>query len=445
MRLVFERAAEISAALLLCAAICLGGGSQDNAASLAVTELLALPALGLGVARIARFWAKDLALPLASLTGLVAVPLMQLIPLPPDVWTRLPGRAGVVAVLQAAQVPLPRLPLSLTPETTAHCVLALLPPAALFLIVRSLGQPARARMALLVVGLALASILLGLLQVAQGPAGGLRFYRVSSYDTAVGFFANRDHLADFLACAVALSAGALLSLDHPGSRLAVWAARGVFLVIPILIMGIAVTASRAGVFLGVIGLVASVMVSRAMGRRAGWAALGLATTVGGVILIAALTDRLPALARFANASPDLRFTMIPYVLQAIKIYWPLGSGVGSFVPIFQTVQPTALVGPYYVNHAFDEFLEATLESGVMAWLILVPFLIWWTRRGIVAWRRGSGGAARLAQVGFVVVGMILLHALVDFPLRTVAMTSVLALACALMTEAPSAGATSSRA
>ena len=42
------------------------------------------------------------------------------------------------------------------------------------------------------------SLLLGFLQMAQGPGSGLRFYDVTNPKEAVGLLANRDHFAAHL-------------------------------------------------------------------------------------------------------------------------------------------------------------------------------------------------------------------------------------------------------
>jgi O-antigen ligase len=428
--------AEIAAAVLVCVVICFGGASQLNAAALAMAELLSVPVFALALWRTARSRPQGQRLPLAILAALFLVPVVQLIPLPPAIWTHLPGRSGVVQIYRAAQIAPPPLPLSLTAEATIHCVLALIPPAALFLIVRTLDLASRVRVTLALLALALVSLMLAALQIAHGPESALRFYRNTHVSPPVGFFGNYDHLADLFACALPMAMAGVLGLDHGRARRSAWAPRALLLVIPLLIMGIAVTGSRAGVILGAVGLGAGIGLSGLGPRRAGLLGLGLILAAGGLVILAALTDRLPALARFAEKGPDLRFTTIPDIVSAIRSYWPLGSGVGSFIPIYQTVQPTALVDPTFLNHAHDEYLEATLESGVAAWVIFAAFAVWWVRRGLAAWRHGAGPATRLAKAGAVVVGMILLHATVDFPFRNVALASVFALACALLTPPP---------
>jgi len=204
---------------------------------------------------------------------------------------------------------------------------------------------------------------------------------------------------------------------------------------PILIMGVAVTGSRAGLVFVVIGLGGGLaLTGAARARQLGLALVGM---TGLVILAAFVLGRIPALARFTESGADPRFTAIPTILTAIRAYWPVGAGVGSFIPIYQTFQPARLVDPTIFNHAHDDYLEAALESGLAAVLILAGFLAWFAARGWAAWRKAEApGAKALARAGSLVIAMILIHSAVDYPLRTVAMAGLFAFACGLMVPSP---------
>ncbi len=159
--------------------------------------------------------------------------------------------------------------------------------------------------------------------------------------------------------------------------------------------------------------------------------------VGLVIVVALAVGRVPALARFAEGGADLRFTAAPTVFAAVRAFWPVGSGVGSFIPIYQTFEPARLVDPTIFNHAHDDFLEALLESGLAAVVIFLGFLTWFAVRCRAAWARAAApGEGALARAGSLVVVMVLIHSTVDYPLRTVAMTTLFAFACALLVPAP---------
>ena len=79
--------------LYLALALVLGGASQDNDGFDLVLRLAGLPLLALSALRLlAR---EDVSRPaLLFLGSLILLPLVQLIPLPPAVWSALPGRAA---------------------------------------------------------------------------------------------------------------------------------------------------------------------------------------------------------------------------------------------------------------------------------------------------------------------------------------------------------------
>ena len=433
---VRRRAAEISGLLLLILALTLGGASQGNAVPLAIVEGLALPALAIGLWQgLHNGVGRSGGHALIVLAAMVGLPLIQLIPLPPDVWTALPGRAGVVAVLRSADLPLAWMPISLTAEDTVHCALALIPPVAMFLITVVLDTKSRMKLAFVAAALALVSVVLGLLQVEDGPASSLRLYAQTNQDSAVGFFANRNHQADFLACAIPLLVGALALTRGPVPSRLQFADLAILMGVPILALGVAVTASRAGLVLIAIAVTGSLIIAPRQkgGGRSARGGLYLALAAGLLSLIAIQAGRVPALARFAEQGADLRFMAAPTVIAAIRTYWPVGSGFGSFIPIYQTLQPPALVDPTIFNHAHDDFLEISLEGGLAAWVILAAFVAWVVGRGHAAWRKAAVSPSRsLARGGTIVIVMILVHSLVDYPLRTVAMTTLLAFACGLL-------------
>ena len=79
---------------------------------------------------------------LAIVGGLALVALLQLVPLPPGLWTHLPGRSPVAVGFAAAHVSLTGEPLSLAPEETVYALLRFLPPIAIFMLdVCANGRP----------------------------------------------------------------------------------------------------------------------------------------------------------------------------------------------------------------------------------------------------------------------------------------------------------------
>ncbi|EQD70650.1 membrane protein, partial [mine drainage metagenome] len=95
--------------------------------------------------------------------------------------------------------------------------------------------------------------------------------------------------------------------------------------------------------------------------------------------------------------------------------------------------------PPYVNHAHNDYLELWLEGGMPALLLMLAFVGGWAWRSLRAWRAPiaddpSDGAATLsaliARAAAVGVLVLLLHATVDYALRTLALEATLAVLCA---------------
>src|SRR5690606_5159912 len=133
-----------------------------------------------------------LALGLAA--ALLAIPLIQLIPLPPAIWTRLPARDQMVLALELAGLQPGWAPLTLTPDHTRRSALAHLPPVAFFLAVLSMSLVQRDRMVKIVIAAAVVGIVLGAAQLVSG-GDKLYVWHWTDAGSVNGFFANRNHLA----------------------------------------------------------------------------------------------------------------------------------------------------------------------------------------------------------------------------------------------------------
>ena len=168
---------------------------------------MSLPLLALALPRAMPFL-KSFPSALALVVGAIALPCLQLIPLPPELWNALPGRHFVAEILTTAQAPMSWRPISLIPSETWRALLSLLPAVAIFLATLCLGNDAQRRLLLVVLAIGVASALLGMLQVLGG-ASGPYLFTVASFGTADGFFANANHLAALEYALLPLGAAAL--------------------------------------------------------------------------------------------------------------------------------------------------------------------------------------------------------------------------------------------
>jgi O-antigen ligase len=117
--------------------------------------------------------------------------------------------------------------------------------------------------------------------------------------------------------------------------------------------------------------------------------------------------------------------------RAITDFWPLGSGLGSFAEAFARYEPREAAGNAYVNHAHNDYLELVLEFGLIIIPVLLGFLMWWGQRVVRIWLAGGGN--RWAEAGTVASAAILAHEVVDYPLRTAAISVIFVACLALMT------------
>ena len=162
-------------ATVLVTSFIFGGGTRQGLVSEAIPELLSLPLIALALPRVMPFLQR---FPSASalVIGLIILPCMQLVPLPPALWTVLPGRSFIAEFLTTAQAPMTWRPISVVPVETSCVLLSLLPAVAMFLATLTFERDARQRLLLLALTIGVASALLAMLQALGGGQTGLYFY-----------------------------------------------------------------------------------------------------------------------------------------------------------------------------------------------------------------------------------------------------------------------------
>src|SRR5215813_11133487 len=108
-------------ATTLVACLLLGGSARGGLLPDAVLQLLAVPLLLGSLWRLAddRERLRQWRWILLFCVALVLLPLLQLVPLPPSIWTALPNRSPEVAAFEALRSDPPWMPLSVSPDATA--------------------------------------------------------------------------------------------------------------------------------------------------------------------------------------------------------------------------------------------------------------------------------------------------------------------------------------
>lgn len=438
MRIKIEKgqwdAVAIAAGVLLALSFAFGGASREHALRLALVELAALPLLVLAATRLVQTgrW-RGHQFMLGLLAAVAAIPLIQLIPLPPAVWTGLPGRDQMVLALELAGVKPGWTSLSLTPDHTWRAFLALVPPVAFLLAILSLPQNRREQLIRFCIAAAVVGMFLGAAQLASG---GERLYpwSTTSAGSVNGFFANRNHFASSLLVTLpfALILGAATLRRRDQRPAALWL--GAFFA-SLVVVALAAIRSRAGITLFPPVLMVSLLAAWiAAGRRQpGPGLLVLVGSVGAALTVVAVLALPPILARFdTQRISEGRFDRWPLVAETAQTYLPLGSGIGSFDAVYRSVEPLEDLDSTYFNQAHNDYLETWLEAGWLGAGLILAFLIWYARRCWLAWKAPAAREHDLQRAASIGIGILLLHSLADYPLRTTTIAILFALCCGLL-------------
>lgn len=429
------------AGLLLACALVLGGGQGTLGDTLCQGLAIALMALVL--------WRNatdaDARLPKAAWFALLPLllPALQLLPVPEGLWPSGSARAALAG--QLASVGLAHTShWTLDPTATQRALVWMLPAVALFLAGLQLRAGQRHGLVAVFAAVSVLAMLLGISQLAGGMDSQLRFYEITNYANAVGFFANSNHHASLMAMALPLVlVGTAAWVQHRGTDGSAPAAMLWWLlgggVVVALMLGIALARSRAGMGLGVLGLLLSVPAVLALRRDRGTVRVLLAGAAVAAALIVqfALFGIVQRIEQ--GVGDDARREYAALTVELAGEYAPLGSGLGSFRRAFEGFDREAPVDGVYVNHAHNDPAELWLEAGWALPLVVLPLLAAFAVAGWRAWRGVPGLSAAqlgLRRAAWIALLLVLLHSLVDYPLRTTAHLAVFGMLAALLVAGP---------
>lgn len=420
------------APIYLLACLILGGSAQG------IWQNMLLQLAGLGIIAWSAATTADEALPKSSrslllilLLGLVVV-AFQLIPLPPFSTSLRSRIADDYALLGQ---PVPWLPISLTPYATLSSVLGVIPPLAVGCAILRLGAFRASWLAAALLGGAVAGIILGALQVAApGTTSPWYLYRETNHGVAVGFFANANHMADLLVAALPFvaalaAAGRSRNIQRYSSLVAVLTGAAVLLIVGIIING-----SLAGYVLAVPAIAASALIVAPPSRSLRMPVVIIAglAVVAAIGALASTSIGSSRIGQEASGSVQSREAILKTTGRAIGDTMPLGSGLGSFVKVYPLYENLDQATPEYVIHAHDDYAELALELGLAGVLLILGFVAWWLAAVRAGWRMGGGGP--YARAASIATGVMLVHSLVDFPLRTAALSATFAMCLALLID-----------
>lgn len=433
------RSDAIAAGGLLAVALFLGGGNWLYPLQRLVVELAAVLVLAWFCLRPWRMPAGIAAkCMIALLTATMLLLLVQLVPLPASIWHSLPGRGTQLALFTALGTADRSAPISFVPDGTRDTIAFFLVPLAMFVATMRLGRDLQKRLLQIT---AMFCVLNGLMVVMQFQG----FSWLTLYSTygrpGSGLFANKNHSAAFLVTAMPAVVWSIMN-GWPDVAVTTrrWIATAATGFLSLTVFG---CLSRAGLGLLPIGVAicGSLIVPRAPAK--GRAALVVGALAVLMLLLVVVLPRTAvvgqALARF-DAQSDLRYQFWPVVIEGIKTYFPAGSGFGTFQPVFAALEPLSIVKPTYVNHAHSDYLEIALEGGIAGVALIAGFIMWLAATTVARFRVCRPGRAGFAPILIASAGVteLLLHSILDYPLRTLGLAALTSVYCGILATAPTA-------
>ena len=358
---------------------------------------------------------------------------LQLVPLSAGSWASLAGRGLYFDALAAAGGSAPQdLPLSLNPDATLTALLSGIPALATLLAALFLPRPLveKCLVVLLVVGAF--EMLLAVLQFWMGASSPL-YFGADSATGFVGSFANRNHLADFLAMLMPLwfyrlaegtgGRAARAAAHHRGTQLGGAGALWLFFGFALLVITLA-TLSRGGLLSTALVLLPCTLLLiiklKSKLSRKQQTLLAVAAAVFALLALAAVGaervgQRLDTATVQLDAQTRNNFTAA--TLDGARAFWPWGSGAGTFESVFPRFQ--AADSLFYIEYAHNDYAQLLMELGLPGLLLalavaaLVVAQLVRLVRAYRAERRLSGELALRAYCGLGALAL-LLHSTVEF-------------------------------
>jgi hypothetical protein len=423
----------------------MGGSSRSDVQSLMVLTPLMILSCGAALLTVKSYhWRehKGLAAFFSVVCLFVALYLLPLSAAPADFFSAEVGRGPMPAIAN-----LPVTQQILSPSAAAwQSLFSLSAPTAVLLWAMQLNRNELSLTVTLLIFVGTVSGIIGVLQLAASASGPLYFYSITNNGSAVGLFANRNHAAVLLAClfpmlaALATQGRTTNSRDRNTSNL-IAVALSVSL-IPLIL----VTGSRSGMLAAIIGLFGGMLlyISRAPSRRGSAATMSAVLIVVAVLVLCLVSatlyysraeaiERLFGEATLTNGRSDFWKSSLPLFWR----YFPLGFGPGLFVPVFQEIEPTTRLGGVYLNRLHNDWLETALTFGVPGVVLMLAATIYYFHRTFILWMGmdGARSAVALGRMASVIMAILAIASVSDYPLRTPAMAGFAALVLVWFTHA----------
>lgn len=423
----------------LVVAMLFGGGSALFPLYRLIVEVVAIIALGWFILRPWQLpTGRSAWTAIALILATFALLTIQLVPLPAATWQALPGRGIVAEAYAAIGTGSQAAPISLDPSATRDTIAFFIVPAVAFVASLRIGRDGQMKLLALI---AAGGLLNGLLIVLQFQGMSSLTLFVTGSLPGVGLFANKNHSAMFLIISMPAVAYSVLTVwKGPPLKVRRWLGAASIGFMSLTVFG---CLSRAGLAMLPVGLATSAMIlaPRTLGRRQGIMVAGGVAAAG--LLAAVVLPQTQAVARALerfDAGEDLRYQFWPTVLDAVRLFSPVGSGFGTFREVFAMMEPITILQSNYINHAHSDYLEIVLEGGLAALALVVAFFLWFAATAVARLWRCRWRSAGFVPIAIACAGMatLLLHSILDYPLRTLSLASIFAVYAAILALRPTA-------
>lgn len=416
----------------------MGGSSRADVQSLALLNPIMIGCCGSALLMLERRHLQENRWFVASFLCIFLLVLAYLVPMAQWVVGYSSGGSNLAAISTAINANSAHYTLATTPEIGWQSLYFLFAPLAIGLFAIQLPRDDLRLAIPLLIGIGTVSGVLGVIQLAGNANGSLYFYQITNNGSAVGLFANRNHSAVFLACLfplLALFAARSQTTKPSGKNLKQVVSVAISILLVPLIL---VTGSRSGLLSAIMGLIGGVLLYRScapstVGSKAGISSKALVTALGLLCLSLATiyfsraeaVERIFADAGLVNDRSEFWSASFPLFGQ----YLPLGFGPGGFVPAFYNIEPSTMLGAPYLNRLHNDWLETALTFGVPGILFLASGSIYYFYRSYILWVQmdGTRSAVAIGRMASVVIAILGVASLSDYPLRTPAMAGFAAL------------------
>lgn len=358
----------------------------------------------------------------------LALPLLQVVPLPAAVWQSLPGRDLVSSSLDLIGSESAWFPISVDRGRTFVAFASLLPVVAVLAVFPWGQRDAGYYGLLLLVALGVANFVFGALQLAI-PGNAINPYPVLTAGRLYGFFASHNSSGLFFVICLCAAIGAFKSSQRGSGIRTLLTACGFLFII-----GAILTNSRSSTALLLLPIALAIWTAiQSLPRDSGKLRLGIAGGIGLIIAGAGgyllSNTRLGATWERFSSLEDHRPEIWEDSLISAERFWPVGSGMGTFRDVFPVDESLEHVLAGSAGRAHSEYLELAIETGIFGLILVLAWTLW------LLWRVFAARSERnwpVVQAAALAALCIFLQGFVDYPLRNQALLCIAGLLIALM-------------